>query len=449
MRPIPILGLALVFTLASGAQAAIVVGNAYLNFDRRADNSLRQGGTFLRMGAVSVTDSATGNALGITGVGMTMAPDGQVFSTAIPYMPGPRIPNTFQRLMPLDAVAVPAAAYQPWSLSFSKGADSTTRTLQLGSQAGFIPFVDGIRLSGTALAPTFTWNPPPNTVVQGYRINIYDKSLITSTNNGEVASRDIFTTQHTITAADFNMAEHGFQAGKNYMVEIAALQTKDASTNTSNSNLQSVSRIYADFTPVEGRQEIYLPVLRADGAYAFNIPVQAGQTYYIDPEVAIGYDYAIGAGDPNFRAVLLPDGVGDGRYDIWGWDGADWALLAHDWLSGELYDFGLLGVDRFRVTGIETEAGLDPADTTAFVTGLQFVAAGQFTGTQTPITVDVPEPSMGGLLAAGLAGLALWRRRGPPARRLRACRGAWAVAGATHAPGLGMGRGAGEARSAE
>src|SRR5271166_3479839 len=36
---------------------------------------------------------------------------------------------------------------------------------------------------------------------------------------------------------------------------------------------------------------------------------------FIDPKVAIGYDYAIGAGNPNFASVLLPN-VGGGHFDL-------------------------------------------------------------------------------------------------------------------------------------
>ena len=80
-------------------------------------------------------------------------------------------------------------------------------------------------------------------------------------------------------------------------------------------------------------------------------------------------------------------------------------------MGGNVFDFTQIvagGVNSFRVLGIETSAGLDPFDPTAFVTGLSFVAMGAFTGTMTPITQFVPAPATWLLLAAG--GLALRRR---------------------------------------
>jgi hypothetical protein len=63
------------------------------------------------------------------------------------------------------------------------------------------------------------------------------------------------------------------------------------------------------------------------------------------------------------------------------------------------------------VLGIETSAGLNPSDVTAFITGVSFAGDGRFTGTMTPITAEVPEPPMTVLLGMALMGLALVQQR--------------------------------------
>ena len=136
-------------------------------------------------------------------------------------------------------------------------------------------------------------------------------------------------------------------------------------------------------------------------ATTLNVAVQLGQSIAIDSEVAVGYDYAIGAGDPLFRSVKLPS-FGDGLYGLSLWDGTGYSLQT-SLAAGTEYFFAGTGVARFRIDGIETAAGLNPSDPTAFVTTLTFAGSGRFTGTMTPITVTVvPEPASLALWAAGL-----------------------------------------------
>ena len=71
---------------------------------------------------------------------------------------------------------------------------------------------------------------------------------------------------------------------------------------------------------------------------------------------------------------------------------------------------------RFRIGGIEVDAALDPANTTAFVTGVTFTNAGLGSVLQTPITFDtgvtaVPEPSTYALMLLGMAAVAGASRR--------------------------------------
>ena len=130
---------------------------------------------------------------------------------------------------------------------------------------------------------------------------------------------------------------------------------------------------------------------------------------FIDPIVAIGYDYIVHSG-PNVASVILPD-LGDGLYEIYGWDGS---FL--DAFADIAFDFGVLGIDKFKVLGIETSEMLDPTDDNAFVTGLTFVSAGTVDMSQIPVTFDVqvdsvPEPGTIPLLGFGLLSFFCVRKR--------------------------------------
>jgi len=395
--------------------APVVVGTPFINLESRKANSLGFSvGNFMRIGAVNVVPNGSA---GTTGLGSHLLPNGTTTTRVINFNPNPVIPNFFARNFADDPTL-----RGDWALTFTNGADSTTRNVTLAANAQYAPFVNNITLSGTSLNPTFTWTPPVGALVNGYRINIYDKDRIAQGLGGQVTNRDVLPgqTSYTVNAADFTAAGNGFTVGRNYGIEISLIQTRDGTTNTSNANLQAIARTYADFTSREGGGPIVnLPVIAANGSYVFDLSVVPGETYYIDPDVAVGYDYEIGVGNPNFASVELPAGIGDGLFDIFGFDALGMTtLLAEDWQAGQVFDFGAGGLSRFRVSGIETSAMLDPSNTTAFVTGVTFTGAGRFTGTQTPLTVfvpaaGVPEPSAVALVAAALGGLVAARRRTP------------------------------------
>ncbi|MBV1876613.1 MAG: choice-of-anchor L domain-containing protein [Pseudomonadales bacterium] len=128
---------------------------------------------------------------------------------------------------------------------------------------------------------------------------------------------------------------------------------------------------------------------------------------FIDPDVAVGYIYEVVGS--TFGSVTLPTlAIGDNLYDIFGWDGTDFILLATNWLAGDAFLFGGAGVSKFKIEGIEIDAGLDPNDPLAFITGVSFTSGGMLTVTQTPIVeaVNVPEPAQLALLLIGLFGIA-------------------------------------------
>ena len=86
----------------------------------------------------------------------------------------------------------------------------------------------------------------------------------------------------------------------------------------------------------------------------------------------------------------------------------------HTLLAGNQFFFPDGGVSAFDVLAIEASAGLDPNNPIGFLTGLTFVTDGSFTGTMTPISIDVaavPEPETYAMLLAGLGVLGFAARR--------------------------------------
>ena len=156
-----------------------------------------------------------------------------------------------------------------------------------------------------------------------------------------------------------------------------------------------------------------LPDILPDGwQFTFEVSDASNPTY-IDPLVAIGYDYFVDEG-PDFSSVVLPS-FGDNLYDLWLWDDSSslWVDSGADITGGSRYDFAPGGVSEFRILGIEPSAGLDPQDDLAFVTGLWFTDTGWVTMRQVPIAANVPIPAPGALVLAwiGLAGFRIVRRK--------------------------------------
>jgi hypothetical protein len=124
----------------------------------------------------------------------------------------------------------------------------------------------------------------------------------------------------------------------------------------------------------------------SSGAYTFTVAVIPNFPIFIDPPVAVGYDYSIGKNDPRIATVRLPIGIGDNFYRVKS------RGLKATVAGGELLDFRTHGfpdgVGDFTVSCIEVEAMLDPANPQAFVTELTFMSAGTFTGTMKPLTTN-------------------------------------------------------------
>ena len=326
------------------------------------------------------------------------------------------------------AVAPLLAAWDATPFSLTASNPSTlampTKTWQAPDYDRFaLPaFVTDVKLTGGGLHPQLNWTvptggtAPTEVTIQVRRIDAEsaDRTRITSATFLHGASLAKEATSYSFNDVFSNATLAGFPTGLAFGQRYEIALQLDVRAG---GLLQGRSRTFFELAPLaNGGNEVavFLPSVGTDGRFKFDVGVQQGQSIAIDPELAVGYDYAVGAGDPLFHSVKLPN-VGDGQYEIWGWNGSSYSLQTA-LSAGTEYFFDGIGVARFRVMGIETSAGLNPADPTAFITTLTFSGAGRFTGTMTPLTVTVvPEPASAGLLLAGLlaGGLLFYRRVRP------------------------------------
>jgi len=302
----------------------------------------------------------------------------------------------------------------PWAIRFTRGADTSlfTGPTLAGTQQA-VPFPVSVTLSGSGLTPTISWQVPGGFAPDGFRINVFDKSKILPNGQADIVHSVAIAPSSTSYQIPTTFSSGlSLQEGGNYTINLQLIDTRgDVPFTNNNAQILRRSSSFFAFTPLTGTSppDVALPTV-VNGVYNFSVTnVGPSSITFIDPFVAIGYDYAVGSGNPNFASVVLPD-IGDGVFTLEFTDAG--GAHSQQVQDGTQYFFGGTGVSAFRVSGIETSANLDPANATAFITGLTFTAAGDFTGTMTPITVfvPVPEPQTAVLAALGLLGL-LARRR--------------------------------------
>lgn len=278
------------------------------------------------------------------------------------------------------------------------GLTSVTVTAPPFDKDALPPFVTDLKVT-TGLTPTLSWKVPAGTATNRASLQI---RLV----QGESADGSRITASTLVHSVNLALAsDMSYQIttlNNPDLLRLGLATTLQANSKyeisvqldiVSGGELKGRSRTFFEYKPLDSGQSnvaVYLPSVGTNGAFKFNVTVDAGQTYPIDPETAVGYIYETGTGDPNFRSVALPD-IGDGRYTIEAFDPALGRYAPGFAASaGTSYDFVAMGfgqgVAKFRVKGIEASAGLDSTNTTAFVTTVGFTGAGRFTGTMKPVT---------------------------------------------------------------
>ena len=198
--------------------------------------------------------------------------------------------------------------------------------------------------------------------------------------------------------------------------------TSNILTLNQRSNINNAGRWYFPFrdgaAPGTTRDNPLLPDVQQDGWHFQYTTTRVDEVIWSDPDLVFGYDYSIENGI-NFRSFILPI-LGDNSYQLWLGDSLNPVYIA-DIIGGSEYffsDLGFnLGVDFFRILGVDSGLGIEPDDVTAFVTGLTFMEAGQVQWRQNPLSnepVSVNEPKMPAVLLflAGTFALVRLKRNG-------------------------------------
>ena len=196
-------------------------------------------------------------------------------------------------------------------------------------------------------------------------------------------------------------AQAGYDAGdgENFFTVPGSRTSAIADIDESNSNTGTPGiwkfAIRDGVLPGDNPENPILPIVNPESPtdYEFEFSIDdPDELVFIDPDVAVGYDYIVNSG-PDIASVLLPEGYDDNLFDLFLWDDGlmDWLDTGTDITGGVEYDF-TSPVDRFRIMGIDVSNMLEPTPD-AFVTGLTFDGSGVINMNQNAVTVFVPGPT--------------------------------------------------------
>ncbi len=331
----------------------------------------------------------------------------------VPYSNAVPDPNLFQRTIAFNPNLIGS-----WQLTVSNPNYNSlvVNTSAIPASLPPPPFITGVTISGTSgttTTPTISWNAPAATAPTGYnqatRVFIFDLN----NNKQEIFRMDLAPGVTSVTVPA-NIPGFGALSPTGHY----GVLVRDDYRTQNNATNGASSQSFFDFHPNATSQfsgPVNIPVSSVNtvGAtvYSFNIDVSHGQSVNLDPAAALGYIFSIGVGNPNFATVELPNLGLSHPYDLYVWNGTAF-VFAQQLGANTLYNFGPGGVSRFEVLGIDASLGLDPNNSTAFVSQVTFTGDGQFTGTMTAIT-SVPEPSTWAMMILGFAGVGFmtYRRR--------------------------------------
>jgi hypothetical protein len=376
-----LVGLALIFPLMCVAPAAFadLISEYSIRFFR--DSASPNAVGFTPGDRLKVEVEATPNPIshpGSVGDGTKVTATQNGVTYDLVYVNDPGFPKEYNVRIPYNTNFL-----ESWDVKITNGQDFVDLTTNRIGNVGSSEFVRNMSISGHLPAdgrtPELSWTFPTGFAPTDIQVRIYDHQQTNASGLPLRIHRVFLSGSTTSYVVPENLDNGGFSTGlvigDRYTFQVILDQSVGGT-------LVARSRSFFETVAVNNVPiEVFLPT-PVNGVYNFKIDVSPSGSIIIDPVVAVGYEYEIGVGDPNFESVTLPY-IGDDIYMLSYLDGGMLSAIVD---ANIPFTFPDGGVPAFTVTGIETSAGLDPTNTTAFMTTLTFVAGGQFTGTMTPIT---------------------------------------------------------------
>jgi hypothetical protein len=309
-----------------------------------------------------------------------------------------------------------------WTLTANNASTSnpTSSVTTPGLVVSTTPLANtAVAISGSTLAPTISWTIPTGTTVPSGSVLKESVYLFAQASQGSgalYAGAELppGTTSVSIPAGKLS-------PGQVYTVSIQTDLLNSTTGALEARTRQFTGYVAASATTLAGPTFLpgVTPTSSPTGApvYQFNNSVTQGIPVLLDPLVATGFIYKTGgATDPNFASVLLPNIGNSTPYQVYTRNGTAW-VFDTNLAANTLLNFGAGGVSQFEVLGIDPSLALNPNNATDFITQLTFTGSGDFTGTMTPITTAVPEPSTWAMMILGFAGIGFmaYRRKSKPA----------------------------------
>ncbi len=207
-----------------------------------------------------------------------------------------------------------------WDLAFTNGPNTATITTPtLAGAETAVPFPQSVTISGSGRTPTFSFTIPAGFSPDATRILIWDKTVTLPNGQKDVvhvqaisASTTSFTVPTTLSSGQT------LQEGRPYVLTIQLIDLRPGITEAQfvarprDAMVLRTSSSFFDFTSLSGGAppQVILPTVGPPpnpstgfgATYHFSVAsVGPGSVIFIDPFVAIGYDYAIGSGTRTSR----------------------------------------------------------------------------------------------------------------------------------------------------